>query len=63
MYANMFSSFMQNPNMTADERSAALGIAQSFFGQMSQQNSSIPAFIPPWISNSNYWGQAWNAGK
>lgn len=62
MYANMFGAIMTNPNMTATDRQAALGNAQSFFGQMSQQNASIPAFMPNFTVDPQYWATNWTSG-
>lgn len=58
-YASMFSNIMMNPNMTAAERSSALTSAQQFYGGMAQQNAALPAFVPPWINDPNYWSNAW----
>jgi len=60
-YATMFSNIMMNPNMTADERSAALGNAQSYFTQQSQYNATLPAFVPPYVSNPDYWSSDFTA--
>lgn len=62
-YAQTFAAIMQNPNMTAADRSAALGNAQQFYSQMSQYNSTIPAFTPAWSIDPNYWASAWTGGS
>lgn len=61
-YATMFSNIMMSPNMTADERSSALGNAQSFFQQQSSFNATLPAFVPSYVSNPDYWASDFTAG-
>jgi len=60
-YGQVFSSIMMNPNMTAQDRQAALANANQFYSGMSQQNASLPAFVPPWVNNPNYWTSAWTS--
>ncbi len=54
-----FQAIMQNPNMTAADRQAALANLTSYYGQQSQYNATIPQFVPPWTSNPNYWSTSW----
>ena len=61
-YAQEFASIMANPNMTADERAAALANSKDFFTQETQFNANIPAFTPSWISDPNYWSNDWTGG-
>lgn len=61
-YGQIFSSIMMNPNMTAQDRSAAITNAQTFYSGMAQQNASLPAFVPPWVNDPNYWTNAWTGG-
>jgi hypothetical protein len=58
-YGQIFSSIMMNPNMTAADRQAALQNANQFYSGMAQQNASLPAFVPGWVNDPNYWTQSW----
>jgi len=61
-YGSAFVSIMNNPNMTADQRSSALANAHDFFQQQSQYNAAIPAFVPAWSIDPDYWATAWTSG-
>lgn len=54
-----FQAIMQNQNMTAQDRQAALANLTSYYGQQSQFNATIPAFVAPWASNPTYWSTSW----
>ena len=58
-----FQTIMQNPNMDAEDRAAALANLTSYYSQQSQFNASIPAFVAPWASNPNYWSTSWTQGS
>lgn len=54
-YANMFGNIMMNPNLTPEQRSSALANAHDFYQGMATQNATIPAWVPPYVNNPNYW--------
>jgi len=62
-YGQIFSSIMMNTNMTAQDRQAALSNANQFYSGMSQQNAALPAFVPPWVNDANYWTSDWTGGS
>lgn len=62
-YGQIFASIMMNPNMTAQDRQSALSSANQFYSGMSQQNASLPAFVPPWVNDPNYWTSNWSGGS
>lgn len=61
-YSNGFNAIMMNPNMTAADRSSAMTNLHDFNQQLTQMNSTIPAFIPAWSTDPGYWSQDFFAG-
>jgi hypothetical protein len=51
----MQSAVLSNPNLTADQRTAALATVNSQIQNYQSQVAAIPAYIPGWTSDPNFW--------
>ena len=61
-YGQAFAQMFANPNMTAADRQSGLATLNQFYTGMSQQNAALPAYVPPWVNDPNYWTSNWMGG-